>query len=605
MFSINALIKTIKISKKMIMASAIVSLLPLSAFAANDFAPGRILVSAKPGLSDAQLAKILEKHKGKSKSKISKINVHIVSVPEKAEKGIVNALSKNPNIDFVEVDELVASSEIHANDTKYSNAWHLSKMNLPSAWEQSKGEGIVVAVLDSGLYSNHPDLIGNVKSGFNVVSSNYDTSDINGHGTMVAGVISAVSDNNTGVTSIAWNTKVMPVRISNNSNGSAYTSDVAKGITWAADNGADIINISYGSIFKSSAVVNAAEYSYNKGGLVVTAAGNDGSDLNCVDNKYFIVVSATGSNDTKTSWSDYGNCVDVAAPGAGLPTTTKSGGYTNFSGTSAASPATAAVLALMKSKYPTLTNFELESLLESTADKTVSGTNYSKLYGHGRVDAASALSSDVEVPGSDQIAPSVAITSPAEDSTNSNNMVVQVNAQDNTAVSKVELYVSGTKVATDTTQPYSFSLDTTEMKNGEVSLEAYAYDAANNIGSTGNYWVQINNQIIEPEPEPEDTISPTVVISNPVNGQTISGNQAIQVSGKDNVGVKKIQLFIDSQLKSEVFSSSMSYSWNTKKAGTGNHSIKARVYDAAGNYSEQNIVVSVASNSKGNGKKPH
>lgn len=579
------------------------SLFSLSASASSNWKPGQILVSPKPGLSKVEFDKVLGKYKGKSKSKISKLNVHIVSVPEKAEKGIINALSKNPNIEFAELDELVAPTEIHANDNHYSIAWHLAKMNLPTAWEQSKGAGVVVAVLDTGVNVNHTDLAANMLPGWNTASNNTDISDNHGHGTMTSGVIGAVSNNSVGVTSIAWDVDLLPIKISERSDGVAAWSDIAEAIIWAADNGADIASISY-QIFPSSTAIDAAQYFYNKGGLVVSSAGNGGVELNCSDNKYLMTVGATDQSDVKASFSGYGNCIDVVAPGVSLPTTTKDGGYAYFNGTSAATPATAAVLALIKSKYPNKSNLELESILESTADKTVSGANFTKQYGHGRIDALAALSSNIPAPDEDQITPTVTITSPSEDSTASGFLQVNVDAFDNVAVNQVDLYVDGALFSTDTTKPYSFSIDTTNISNGQVALQAHANDAVNNIGSSGNHWIVIDNNKVTPEPTPEptpeDTIAPTVSIINPTNGSRFSNNQNIRVNAQDNVGVVKVELRINGQLKVQTTTYSLEYSWNVKKSGTGNHQISAKAFDAAGNSKEQIFNVTVTK--KGNGK---
>ncbi len=598
--------KTVLNTTKIITLTAISACMSFSVFAEQQWAEGQILVSAKPGVNQYKLDKILAKHQAKSKKKfnINSANVHLVTVPKKKEKGIITALKNNPNIDFAELDELIKPSEIHANDNYYANAWHLAKINMPTAWEKSKGAGVTVAVLDSGVYL-HSDLAANVLPGYNTVSNNSETSDVNGHGTYVAGVISALSDNNKGVTSIAWNSKILPVRITNSSDGYAYFSDIAEGITWAANNGADIVNISY-MANSSSTIKSAAQSFYNKGGLVVASAGNGGSDLNCSDNPYIIIVSATNNNDQKASWSDFGNCVDVSAPGTGIYTTNKSGGYSKVNGTSFSAPATAAVLALMKAHYPDLSNTELETLLESSADKTVGG-NFSKQYGYGRIDAGAALSAAVVTPEVDQIAPSVSITSPEEDSSHDSTIQVQVSASDNKAVTKVELYLEGNLIASDSNSPYEFNVDTSMYSQQQVVLNAIAFDAANNQASSGMHWLNIENLAPEPEPEPEpspvDTQAPTIQIKNLVDGSTISSNQNIVVNAADNVGVVKTELYIDGQLKVRVTTASLNYSWNVKKASSGEHQILAKAFDSAGNSKQQLITVTKSGSSKGNGKK--
>ncbi|TRX53138.1 S8 family serine peptidase [Thalassomonas sp. M1454] len=591
--------------KKIIIKLTLGLLLPTifsgQVFAKNSYAKGELLIATKAGVSDAQLELILEKHTAKKKKRIQlkDSNIHLITVPENAERGIVNALSKNPNIEFAELNELVPVSEVIPNDPRYSDAWHLSKINMSKAWDISKGEGIVVAVLDSGIYP-HADLSANLLTGYNTVSNNTDTSDSSGHGTLVAGVIAAISNNNIGVTSIAWNSKILPVKISNASDGYAYASDIAQGIAWAADNGADIVNISY-QVSHSFTVTSAAQSFYNQGGLVVASAGNSGAELNCSDNAVIITVSATGSDDNKTSWSNYGNCIDVAAPGSSIYTTHKSGGYSQANGTSFSAPVTAAVLALMKAKYPQLTNRQLEELLESSADKTVSGTSYSKFYGHGRIDAFSALTSVIDAPEVDQVAPVATVTSPVENSSNNATIEILVSATDNVGVNKVELYIEGTLIGTDNSAPFSFVYDSSSHVNQEVAIEAKAFDAENNIGSSGIHWIYFDNT---PEPEPADTQAPTVTITNFVDGSSISSNTTFNVRATDNKGVIKTELFIDGQLKSQTSSGVLDYSWNVRKVNAGSHQIVTKAYDAAGNSAQETYSVNVVTSTKGNkGKK--
>lgn len=557
------------------------------------FAKGQILVQPQPGLSEQNFQKILGKHKASSKGKLHQLRTHIINVPANAEQAIVKALSNNPNIEFAEVDLLVNPSEIIANDTYYNNAWHLNTMKLPTAWETAKGNGVVVAILDTGVNSNHTDLSANMVAGWNSVSRNNDTSDIYGHGTKVAGVVAAISDNNNGVTSIAWHASIMPIRITNDSSGYAYWSDIANGLTWAADNGADIANISY-QVTTSSSVTNAAQYMRNKGGLVVASAGNGGADLNCTDNPSIITVSATDSADNKASWSDYGNCIDVAAPGSGIWTTTKSGGYGAVSGTSFASPATAATLALIKSANLNLSNDELENILESSADKSKNGGVFNSYYGHGRIDAAAAVAMVVNTPTLDQQAPTVAITSPTENSVQTGTFNITANAQDNMAVSSVSLYANGVLIGTDTVAPFSANFNSNNIADGSVAFTAQAYDATGNQGNSSTYWLTIDNIV-----DVADTTAPSVSITNPVNGSSISGTQAIGVSATDNTAVTRIELYIDGQLKTQTTESTLSYSWNTRKVANGYHTIVTKAFDAAGNQNQTSIQVNVQARKKG------
>ncbi|MFB3076375.1 MAG: S8 family serine peptidase, partial [Lysobacterales bacterium] len=226
---------------------------------AQQWVRGRILVQTRAGLPTSEFEKIIERHAGQSVKFIPQLNLHVVELPPGAnEVQIARALSGNRHIEFAEVDELLPPDDITANDPYFDRAWHLTVIGALQAWDIALGTGIVAAILDTGVDANHPDLVGQLVPGWNMYDNNSDTSDVYGHGTKVAGVVAAVANNGIGVTSIAWNSLIMPVRISR-PDGWATTSTIASGLVWAADNGADVANISY-AVSASGAVKSAAEY---------------------------------------------------------------------------------------------------------------------------------------------------------------------------------------------------------------------------------------------------------------------------------------------------------------------------------------------------------
>ena len=456
------------------------------------WAKGRILVETRAGLEDAELTKILSRHGGRSARRMNKIRVHVVDLPFGSdERTAVELLKRNPHIKSAEIDKLIAPEQV-GNDTYYANAWHLPKIQAPTAWDSSLGTGVTIAILDSGVDGTHPDLQGKLVAGWNFYDGNANTTDVYGHGTKVAGAAAATSNNGTGVTGVAWNAKIMPVRISDTA-GYAFYSTIAEGIYWAADNGAKVVNVSY-AVHGSTSVQSAGQYLQGKGGLLINSAGNSGAVDTTLANGAMISVSATDSADAKASWSSFGNYVDVSAPGQGIWTTTRGGGYAAVNGTSFSSPVTAGVVALMMSANPALKPSELENILKITAvDLGATGTDQS--FGAGRVNAAAAVQrARGIIAAPDVTAPQVAITAPGV-STVTGMVPVNVGATDNIGVTKVDLYAQGALVATDLTAPYSFSWDTSKLANGPASLFAKAYDAAGNVATSSSLSVAIANAI--------------------------------------------------------------------------------------------------------------
>lgn len=543
----------------------------------KNWAEGRILVKGAPGLSDERLAQVLERQGGRSQSKIPGIDVHMVQVPAHAEERIVAALSHNPHVQFAELDMLLPPVEYHPNDPRYPDQWHLPRIGAPSAWDSVSGDGITIAILDTGVDPNHYDLSAKLLPGYNAADGGNDWSDINGHGTAVAGVAGAIANNGAGGASVAWGSTLLPIRVTNSSDGYAYFSDIARGLTWAADQGARVANISYGAT-PSSSISSAARYMKSKGGLVVVSAGNSGSDPGYNDNPDLISVSATNSSDAITSWSSYGNYIDVAAPGASILTTKLNNGIGYWNGTSFSSPLTAGVVALIMSANPHLSPAEIEDILEFSA-LDLGATGWDHKFGHGRVDAGVAvqMALGVAAPPVDSIAPSVGFAL-ADGSRVADLATIAVDATDDVGVAAVELYVGGERIGTDDSAPFQFSWDTTAQPNGSISLEARALDAAGNQGSAAITVLVDNPEVVE-----IDTEAPVVRILSPADGDTVSGTVTISLAASDNVGVTLLACYVNGRLLSVSNDvDSLDCRWNTRRQADGVHSLAARAEDAAG-----------------------
>jgi len=566
-------------------ASSAVAAPPVFA-AADQYARGRILVLPRAGLTDAEFARTLAPHGGKGR-KVGQSRLQVVDLPAGvSEKAVVEHLSRNPNVKFAELDRLVKPSFV-SNDPYFGSEWHLSKVGASTAWDVSQGAGVVIAILDSGVDGSHPDLAAQMVPGYNFYDNNTNTADVNGHGTAVAGVAAATTNNATGVAGIAGQAKIMPVRIAD-ANAWAYYSTIAQGLTWAADNGARVANCSYSGVAGSSSIQSAAQYMKSKGGLVFVAAGNNGIDENITPTTTMIPVSATDSNDVRTSWSSYGSFVAMSAPGITW-TTSRGGFYDQWQGTSFSSPLTAGVAALMMAAKPSLDGSQIEQMMYSTAtDLGAAGRD--PYYGYGRVNAAAAVQAVVaSAPAPDTQAPAVAISAPLGSSTVSGVVSVDVNATDNVGVARVELRINNTTVAADNAAPFTFSWDSTGVPNGMANLVAYAFDAAGNSTASSTVSVNVANSVTVVA---KDTTPPTVAIANPTAGR-VSGNVAVSTNASDDSGAAGINqwLYIDGALVANGSGSTLAYNWNTRKTAKGTHVIQVVAKDAAGNSSTSSVSV--------------
>jgi type VII secretion-associated serine protease mycosin len=297
----------------------------------------------------------------------------------------------------VELDATVSVADVlTGTDTYRSSQWDLAKISVPAAWQRSTGAGVTVAVIDSGVDASHPDLAGQVLAGIDLVTKTSGvSSDPNGHGTHVAGTIAALAGNGVGIAGVAPEAKILPIRALG-ANGSGFMSDVATGLVYAADHGAQVVNMSIGSSSQVGAVSTAIGYARSKGVVVVAAAGNyrtSGSPTTYpAADAGVIAVASTDSADRYSSFSNQGSYVDIAAPGSNILSTFPAamGGYVSYSGTSMASPHIAAVAALLIADRPALSPDQVELAMQtSAADLGTAGKDTD--YGYGRVDAAAAL----------------------------------------------------------------------------------------------------------------------------------------------------------------------------------------------------------------------
>jgi len=452
----------------------------------NRFVAGRVLVKFRSNIGLDHARQIVAALGARDADEIPEIGVHIVDLPYSAsEIAFVDAFSARPEVEFAELDRLSAPAQVEPNDPVFAvsaNSWSLRKIKAPEAWQTSTGSSnVVIAVLDTGVDSTHEDLSEKIVPGWNVYNNNSDTRDVNGHGTGVAGVAAASTNNGIGVAAVAWGCKIMPVRISDPSGYASYSA-MANGLKWAADHGATVANISYNAA-GSSTVSTAAKYFQSKGGIVVAAAGNGGTSVKTPDDPYMITVGATDPSDVLYYWSNSGENLDLTAPGnASEPM--NGGGYAGGGGTSVSCPFVAGAAALIMSVNPNLTPTQVETILEQTADD-LGAIGWDSIYGHGRLNLEQAINLAFGSVGFvDSTPPLISIISPAQGTVVSGTVVVAADATDNVGVVKVQLYVDGKLYGSSITAPFNVKWNTRKASKGAHVLQSKAFDFAGNVGTS-------------------------------------------------------------------------------------------------------------------------
>ncbi|MCS6775070.1 MAG: S8 family serine peptidase [Chloroherpetonaceae bacterium] len=321
---------------------------------------------------------------------------------------VVQELRSWPEVLYAEPNYLRFAT---SNDPYYVNnqQYAIHRIRLTQAWPLWKPRRqTVIAVLDTGVRVDHPDLSQMIYRdragqiiGFDAVTDRRMTgsNDAHGHGTLCAGVATAQTNNATGIASFAWNgntarsdtynLRLMPIKVLAD-NGSGTDEDVAQGMTWAADHGAEVLSLSLGDTVYSAVLADAAAYAWSRGCVIVGAAGNHGSTTRFYPAALpeVIAVAATDQNDMLPSWSAHGSWVSVSAPGVQVHTTTRTNSYVVAHGTSIACPHVAGLAAFLMAHNPTLTNAQIRQVIESTATPLPAQARSIR---HGRIDAHAAL----------------------------------------------------------------------------------------------------------------------------------------------------------------------------------------------------------------------
>jgi len=332
----------------------------------------------------------------------------------------VQEYKQKPEVEWAEPNYIVKAALV-PNDTYYaSRQGNLTKISAPQGWDITTGSAsVTIAIIDTGVDYNHNDLSTNIwpSRGYRFVEDyvsnpgdppaewiyvpyttdpNYPIDD-NGHGTHCAGIASAVTNNATGIAGVSWSSKIMAVKVLDNT-GSGSDADCASGIDYAASNRANVISMSWGGYSDAELISDAVANAYASGCVLVGAAGNNNVQTQFYPAAYtnVLAVASTDSADHKSSFSNYGGWVDVSAPGENIYSTLPTGiyptGYGYGSGTSMACPHVSGLAALIKAQYPSLINAQIVNQIKSKADNIDSlNPSYAGKLGTGRINVYKSL----------------------------------------------------------------------------------------------------------------------------------------------------------------------------------------------------------------------
>ncbi len=484
--------------------------------------PGHLLVRFNANASPPEVAS-LKANRVVSENAALRIT-HLKVSPEE-ELAVFDQMKRSSAVEFVEFDSVVTTTFV-PNDTYYATPypsshygniaqWGPPAVSAPAAWDNTQGDSsTVIAIVDTGVDDTHPDLAAKIVGEYSFTGK---VKDGFGHGTHCAGIAAAVTNDSVGVAGMCPNCKILSVKVLDD-NGSGWMSDVASGITYAADHGADVISLSLGGSGRSETLRLALDYALNHNALPVCAMGNSGT-TSALEPAYWgscLSVVAADSNGNKASFSTYGIRADVSAPGVGILSTMPTystylsthgykPNYDALSGTSMATPMVAGIAGLVRSRNPGLTPTQTKGIILATAGD---GKSWSPELGFGLVNARLAVEAALHT---DFTPPTVNLISPAPGATVSKLVTVQAIPTDNTLVHHIDLMRDGTRfivplVGTTTTigkgkdatttSAWTTTWSSTLVFNGLVNITAVATDSFGNTSVPQDVAFTVQNQLV-------------------------------------------------------------------------------------------------------------
>jgi thermitase len=597
--------------------------------------PGQVIVKFKPGVierfkgmqaADVSAAAIKASSIKALNSKIGVVKVeqlyrkalenrpdwehladdYLIYFPETGSvKRAVDEYQIDPNVISARENTIVRAYDTIPNDPEFTNQYGLTNIKCPQAWDRTTGSsGVIVAVLDTGITASHVDFAGKIDSrGYDFVNEDSDPADDYGHGTSVSGVIGAATNNGIGIAGVDWAAKILPVKVLDQ-NGNGSMSDILQGIVYANSLSVEVMNMSFGQYLPDSGLQQRCLEAYQNDVVLIAAAGNggveewNGNPSYPAGYSYVLSIAAVDQNDVRSVWggidpttgniqsSNYGDWIDLSAPGTGIMSTNMSGGYTlGNNGTSLAAPFVAGAASLIRAASPGLTNQQVMDRLTNTTDDidSLQDPQYRGKLGSGRLNAADAVagvSADIDSPSSGEyVKGSVGINGSADGWNFSSYEVIALKG------STVEAIISTSTLTVDAGLLGTW--DTAGL-DGEYTIRLKVY-------STGAQSDEADVIVTA------DNTTPEAEISYPVSGASIASEVTILGTAKDQYFDRYILEYGEGSSPTIFQTIKESYNpvdaaalatWETL-ALTGDYTLRLTVYDLVGTTSTETILVTL------------
>lgn len=456
----------------------------------------RKVIQVFPGVSRQAAAEAVAKVGGQLIEEAGQ-NAFSVALPEENLAQAEQELANDQNIAVVETDYAV--SFLATAD------WGVERVKAPEVWDETQGNGILVAVVDTGVDRSHSDIAANYAGGYDFFNDDTDPQDDHGHGTAMTGIALA-PQNNFGTIGVGHQARLLAAKVLG-SDGIGYVSTVVAGIDWAVDNGASVINLSLGTTHNSQILKDAVDRAARQGVVVVAAAGNTNGGALVYPAAYdsTIAIGATDRDDRLASFSAVGS--ELVAPGVGILAPSLGGAHITVSGTSASTAHVSGLAAL-------LLEYGVGNVRQSLRDGAVDlGTEGRDPYfGYGLPEAPRALMLAEE----DTTSPTVSFIEPRDGQKIAGQVVVRVHAEDDREVLKVDLYANGQLVSASATYPYRWRWDVSQTPTGFYTITARALDAIGNIAEA-SIRVEVVRQTSDIPTPPVTTPTPELPMPAPTS----------------------------------------------------------------------------------------